>query len=267
MNPFLRILAGVACVLLSVPPVAADTTRPPVTVFAAASLTDVLQSLGDEFTRRTAIPVRFSFAASSVLAKQIENGAPADIFFSADIPWMDYLQDRGHISAASRHDMLGNHLVLVAPAGSRIALKVAPHFPMPAALGKDHWVTGDPDSVPVGRYAREALTRLEVWGEVESRLVRAESVRGALALVDRGEVALGIVYATDASIDPGVRIVDVFPDETHAPIIYPLALTPAAGPAAVRFVEFLEGTGARTTFEKFGFSVLHGTTVHPRATQ
>ena len=266
MKPLLRTLATLACVLLSLPLRAADSAQAPVTVLAAASLTNVLQTLGDEFTHRTAIPVRFSFAASSVLAKQIENGAPADLFFSADIPWMDYLQARSLIRTASRRDVLGNHLVLVAPAGSRIELRIAPRFPIAATLGKEHWVTGDPDSVPVGRYARESLTRLEVWAELESRLVRADSVRGALALVDRGEAALGIVYATDAAIDPGVRVVDVFPDDTHAPIVYPVALTPAAGPAAARFLEFLTGADARPTFEKFGFSVLSGSAAHPPAT-
>jgi molybdate transport system substrate-binding protein len=256
MKKMLHLWAGLVLGLFCLPLTAADPGPAPVTVFAAASLTDVLQSLADGFTRQTTIPVRFSFAASSTLARQIENGAPADVFFSADVAWMDYLQARDHIAAASRRDLLGNHLVLVAPAGNAISLRVGPHFPMAATLGKDHWVTGDPDSVPVGRYARESLTQLGVWGELEPRLVRADSVRAALALVDRGEVPLGIVYATDAKSDPGVRVVDVFPDDTHVPIVYPAALTPSAGAAAARFLAWIGSAAARPTFEKFGFTVL-----------
>ncbi len=193
-------------------------------MFAAASLTNVLQDLGDAFTKDTSIPVRFSFAASSALARQIENGSRADVFFSADLEWMDYLQARNLIQAATRHDMLGNQLVLIAPVDSKISLKIEPHFALAAAVGKSRLATGDPDSVPVGRYAHEALTNLGVWDEVAARLVRADSVRSALAFVDRGEAALGIVYATDAMVDKNVRVVGMFPADSHMPIIYPAAL-------------------------------------------
>src|ERR1700736_2320106 len=145
---------------------AADAGKPPITVFAAASLTNVLQELGDGFTKETSIPVRFSFAASSTLARQIENGAPADVFFSADLEWMDYLQTRNLIQPGTRHDVLANRLVLVAPVDSKIKLKIEPRFPLAAALGKGRLATGDPDSVPAGRYAREALAALEVWNDV-----------------------------------------------------------------------------------------------------
>jgi molybdate transport system substrate-binding protein len=235
---------------------AAQTDRPAIIVFAAASLTDALQEIGDDFTKNTSLPVKFSFAASSALARQIENGAPADVFFSADIEWMDYLQSRHLIRIPTRHDVVANHLVLVAPADSKITLTIAPHFPLAARLGAERLTTGDPDSVPVGRYAREALTKLGVWNDVERRLVRADSVRSALAFVDRGEAALGIVYATDAEIDKKVRVVDVFPDNTHLPIVYPIALTAAARPDARKFLDYVRSTGGAATLKKYGFQPL-----------
>ena len=235
---------------------AADTEKA-ITVFAAASLTNALQDLGDAFTKDTSVPVRFSFAASSALARQIENGARADVFFSADLEWMDYLQAKNLIQAASRHDLLGNQLVLIAPADSRIKLKIAPHFALAGALGKSHLAAGDPDSVPVGRYAHEVLANLGVWEQVAPRLVRADSVRAALAFVDRGEAALGIVYATDAMIDKNVRVVDMFPADSHMPIIYPAALTNDAGTDAVKFLAYIRGPAGDLTFRHYGFTPLH----------
>jgi molybdate transport system substrate-binding protein len=243
--------------LFCLPSLAAQTDNPPLIVFAAASLTNALQELGDGFTKDSSIAVKFSFAASSALARQIENGAPADVFFSADIEWMDYLQTRKLIQVATRHDMLGNQLVLVAPADSKIVLKIGPHFALAKTLGTGRLATGDPDSVPVGRYAREALTTLGVWNEVEARLVRADSVRSALAFVDRGEASLGIVYATDAQIDHKVRVVDEFPDNTHMPIVYPIALTAAAKADAIKFIDYVQGPVGDSTFKKYGFSPLH----------
>jgi molybdate transport system substrate-binding protein len=236
--------------------VAADAGQLPITVFAAASLTNVLQQLGDGFTKQTSIPVRFSFAASSALARQIENGAPADVFFSADLEWMDYLQTRNLIQRDTRRDVLGNRLVLVAPADSKIELKIAPRFPLAKVLGTGRLATGDPDSVPVGRYAREALTTLGVWNDVADRMVRADSVRSALAFVDRGEAPLGIVYETDALIDKHVRVVDVFPANSHLPIIYPMALTSAAKPNAARFVAYIRGPAGEAAFKAYGFTPL-----------
>jgi molybdate transport system substrate-binding protein len=238
---------------------AADPAAPParsIVVFAAASLTDSLQELTATFSKSTGIDVKLSFAASSALARQIESGAPADVFFSADIEWMDYLAARKLIRADSRRDLLGNRLVLVAPAASTISVKIAPHFALAEALGRGRLATGDPDSVPVGRYARAALTSLGVWSAVESRLVRAENVRAALALVDRGEVPLGIVYRTDALIDQGVRIVGVFPADSHQPIIYPLALSVGARNGAREFAEFLRTPTAAAVFVKYGFTPL-----------
>src|ERR1700742_1612125 len=228
-----------------------------ITVFAAASLTNVLQDLGDAFTKDTSIPVRFSFAASSALARQIENGSHADMFFSADLEWMDYLQARNLIQASARHDLLGNQLVLIAPVDSTINLKIKPHFGLAAAIGGSRLATGDPDSVPEGRYAHEALAYLGVWGEIRPRLVRADSVRSALAFVDRGEAALAIVYATDALVDKKVRAVDVFPEKSHLPIIYPAALTVGSKPGEAQFLAYIRGPAGDLAFKHYGFTPLH----------
>jgi molybdate transport system substrate-binding protein len=236
---------------------AAEEDRSSITVFAAASLTNVLQELGDGFTKDSSIAVRFSFAASSALARQIENGSRADVFFSADLEWMDYLQARNLIQPATRHDVLGNQLVLIAPAGSKITLKIEPHFALAATLGKGRLATGDPDSVPVGRYAQEALAKLGVWDEVSARLVRADSVRSALAFVERGEAILGIVYATDALIDKNVRVVDSFPPDSHVPIIYPAALTIGAKPGAAGFLAYIRSPAGSVAFRRYGFTPLH----------
>lgn len=242
--------------LFGSPSLAADADKPSITVFAAASLTNALQELGDGFTKETSIPIRFSFAASSTLAREIENGAPADVFLSADQEWMDYLQTRNLVRADTRRDVLGNRLVLIAPADSAIKLKIEPRFPLAAALGKGRLATGDPDSVPVGRYAREALTALGVWNDVADRVVRADSVRSALAFVDRAEAPLGIVYETDALIDKRVRVVDVFPADSHKPIVYPIALTVAAKIEAARFVAYIRGPAGVVAFKAYGFTPL-----------
>ena len=226
-------------------------------MFSAASLSNALQELGDGFTKETEVPVKFSFAASSVLARQIESGAQADIFFAADLEWMDYLQSRNLIKKSSRRDVLGNKLVLIAPADSKIELKIAPNFPLAAALDGGRLATGDPDSVPVGRYARSALTSLGVWNDIQDRLVRAENVRSALMFVDRSEVPLGIVYETDALVDKKVRVVDVFPANSHLPITYPIALTSSARPPAAKFVDYLLSPAGDAVFRKYGFKTLH----------
>lgn len=228
-----------------------------VTVFGAASLSNALQDLGDAYTKQGAVAVRFSFAASSTLAKQIENGSSADIFFSADLEWMNYLQEHHWIQPASRHDLLGNQLVLVAPLGSKIRLKIEPHFDLAGALGSGRLATGDPASVPVGRYAKQALSQLGVWEGVVARLVPADSVRSALAFVDRGEVPLGIVYQTDALQDKNVQVVDVFPPDSHQPIIYPVALTRTAKPEAEKFLDYIRGPAGDVTFKRYGFKLIH----------
>jgi molybdate transport system substrate-binding protein len=231
---------------------AADEPRP-VLVFDAASLTDVMEDLGRTFTRQSHVPVRFSPAASSALAKQIEAGAAADVFFSADLQWMDYLDQRKLLRPGSRHDVVSNRLVLIAPADSKVRLKIGPGFDLLGALGGGKLATGDPDSVPVGKYARAALEKLGVWNSVSGRIVSAENVRSALAFVARGEAPLGIVYRTDALAQKRVRIVDVFPEDSHPPIVYPIALTTRAGPAAQRFLDFVISDAAKPIFRKYGF--------------
>jgi molybdate transport system substrate-binding protein len=169
---------------------------------------------------------------------------------------MDYVQARGLITRETRRDLLGNHLVLIAPASSQVALQIAPGFALAKALGDGRLATGDPDYVPVGKYARQALTALGVWSDVANRLVRADNVRTALAFVARGEAPLGIVYTTDVRVEPGVRVVDTFPDDTHLPIVYPVAVMRGARSGATRFVQFLAGPAARAKFQEFGFVAL-----------
>jgi molybdate transport system substrate-binding protein len=193
-----------------------------------------------------------------VLAKQIEAGAPADVFFSADLEWMDYLQQRNLLKPGSRQNVVGNRLVLIAPADSKVSVKLAPGVDLETALGPEGKIaTGDPDSVPVGKYALAALQKLGIWDKVSSRLVRAENVRAALAFVARGEAPLGIVYKTDALAEKKVRIVAEFPADSHSPITYPIALTAHASPAAAQFVDFVSGKSAVEIFRKYGFEPLH----------
>jgi molybdate transport system substrate-binding protein len=252
-----RTLLGLLLCLAMVGPLpAAEAQEPQILVFAAASLTDAMQQAGAAYEKTAHVKVKSAFDSSSVLARQIEAAAPADVFFSADTAWMDYLQSRNLIQVASRKDVLGNRLVLIAPGGSQIQLKIAPHFPLAAALGKGKLATGDPDSVPAGRYARSALTRLSVWDEVVPRLARAENVRIALQYVARGEAPLGIVYASDASADKSVRVVDTFPEDAHEPIVYPIALTKSAKSQAEGFVAWLTGPQGRDIFARYGFTVL-----------
>lgn len=248
-GPCLLILA---CTL-SAPAQAADVESQEILVFAAASLTNVLDEIGTAYTQQTRQPVKFSYAASSALARQLEAGARADVFFSADLEWMDYVQARNLIDRTTRRNVLGNRLALVAPADSKIELEIAPGFALAPALGTGRLATGDPESVPVGKYARSALTSLGVWNEVADRLVRAENVRSALAFIARGETPLGIVYETDAKIDKRVRIVDLFPADSHPPIVYPVAITAQASTHARRFVDFLQSAPAQETFKKYGF--------------
>jgi molybdate transport system substrate-binding protein len=245
------LLAGL---LLTLAGVATRAEEQTVTVFAAASLTEVLDAVGAAYTRETGIPVRFSFAASSALARQIESGAPAGAFVSADEAWMDYLSARGLVRSDSRQDIATNSLVLVAPADSKVQLHVAPRFALAEALGaKGRIATGDPASVPAGKYAKQALLSLGVWEGVKDRIVPAENVRSALNFVSLGETPLGIVYATDARGNTKVRVVDTFPATSHDPITYPAAATTRGDAAALGFVRFLQGTAARAIFARYGF--------------
>jgi molybdate transport system substrate-binding protein len=223
-------------------------------VFAAASLRNAL----DEIAAASPVKPVISYAASSALAKQIENGAAAQVFISADLDWMDYLAQRKLIQDATRRNLLGNRLMLVAPLDSKASTEIRKGFPLAALLGNGRLATGDPQHVPAGKYAREALEKLGVWDSVSARLAPAENVRVALVLVARGEAPLGIVYATDAAAEPKVRIVAAIPDGLHAPIIYPAALTTSArGPEAGAFLQRLSLPAARKAFEKHGFTPLN----------
>jgi len=225
-----------------------------VLVFAGASLQTVLDELAAPLQKATGVRVRASYASSSALARQIENGAPADIFISADLDWMNYVADRNLIKRETRVDLLGNRLVLIAPRDSTTNMKIAPGFGLAQALGRERLALADPNAVPAGKYAREALTKLGVWNGVSDKIASTENVRAALLLVSRGEAAFGIVYRTDAMVDPGVRVLDTFPESTHAPIVYPAALTSSASPAAAKVLEFLKGLAARAVFDKAGFT-------------
>jgi len=255
MRKFSSMRAYFAALILLLLPAAA---RADTVVFAAASLTNALNEIGAAYKADTGKTAKFSFAASSALARQIEASGGADIFLSADTEWMDYLDNRGFIKHATRANLLGNHLVLIAPRDSSVAIKVAPHFDLLGALHGGRLSIADPDSVPAGKYARTALTTLGVWNSVADHLVQAENVRVALSYVSRGETPLGIVYTTDAMSDKSVKIVDDFPDNTHQPIVYPAALTKDAQGEAAGFLQYLSGEKARAIFQKDGFILLGG---------
>jgi molybdate transport system substrate-binding protein len=225
-------------------------------VFAAASLTDALQEIGAAYGREQGKRVVFSFAASMTLARQIELSAGADLFIAADTESMDYLEQRNRIAKPSREDLLGNRLVLIAPANANTTLAIAPEMKLAAALRGGRLAMANVESVPAGRYGRAALMALGAWTGVADRLAQGEDVRTALAYVARGEAPLGIVYATDARVEPRVRVVATFPENTHPPIVYPAALTPEAGPDAAQFLAYLRGPQARAVFERAGFTVL-----------
>ncbi|MGG5888704.1 molybdate ABC transporter substrate-binding protein [Falsiroseomonas sp. HC035] len=228
----------------------------PVTVFAAASLTDALRALARDWAAEGHSPPRLSFAASSALARQIEQGAGADLFLSADEPWMDYLQARDLIRPESRVSPVGNALVLVAPTTpARPPVTPARNTDLLALAAGGRIATGDPAHVPAGRYARAALEWMGQWQAVSPRLARADNVRSALLLVERGEAPLGIVYATDAAASTGVTVLGSFPAESHPPITYPFALTRRAGAEATTLLAFLAGPEAAATWQRFGFAL------------
>lgn len=222
-------------------------------VFAAASLAESLQELAGAYEQSSGSVVRISFASSGTLARQIEAGAPADIFVSADTEWMDELATRDLLVAGSRRTLLTNVLVLVAPAASPLTLRLASGAPVAAALDGGRLAVADPDHVPAGRYARAAFQTLGIWQDLEAHLVRGEDVRATLLWVARGEAPLGVVYGTDARAEPRVRVVATFPPGSHPPIVYPIALLKGAAPDAKGFVDFLESPAARAAFDRYGF--------------
>ena len=247
----LRAIAGAALATV----VALNASAADVLVFGAASLKEALDAQVRQFEAATGHKVTISYGGSNALAKQIEAGAPADLFISADLDWMEYIDGKGLVMAGTRVNLLRNALVLIAPASSTSSLKIAPGFALAAALGNNKLAMANPDSVPAGKYGKSALESLNVWSSVEKQVARAENVRAALALVSRGETPFGIVYATDAYADKGVRIVDTFPASSHAPIVYPAAiLATSKSPAAKPLLDFLRSPPARATWEKYGFS-------------
>ena len=256
---FYRAIAAALLFLLGGPvPAVAQQAQP--VVLAAASLQESLNKAADAWVAKGHARPVLSFAASSALARQIENGAPADVFISADEDWMNHVATApghagGWLKPGTRADLLTNRLALIAPVASTIRLTITPGFALARALGPNgRLATGQIGAVPVGKYAREALTSLKVWPSVENRIAGAESVRAALALVARGEAPLGIVYVTDARVEPLVRIVALFPANTHAPIVYPIALlATSTNPAAEGFRRFLLSGQGQTIFRNFGF--------------
>ena len=254
MRSIRRLLPGLFAILIALAPsvaIAAD-----ITVFAAASLTDALNEINAAWTKETNHSAAISFAASSALARQIEAGSPADMFISADTDWMDYLDHHNLIQRKTRKDLLGNHLVLVEPASLQARIAIVPHFDLIGALAGGRLAVADPDSVPAGKYAKAALTALGVWDLVANHLASAENVRIALKYVARGDAPLGIVYTTDAMSEPQVRIASTFPDTSHSPIVYPMALITNAKPLASEFLSYLRGARASAIFQKDGFIVL-----------
>jgi molybdate transport system substrate-binding protein len=223
-------------------------------VFAAASLTNALTEVDAQYEKSTGIKVIHSFAASSALAKQIENGAPADVFISADLKWMNYLQDKSLINKTTRKNLLGNTLVLIAPKAKSFEVKFGKDFDLSKAFD-GRLCTGDVDSVPIGIYAKEALTNLGWWKDIKSRVVGAQDVRGALAFVERGECLAGIVYETDAKASSKVDLVGVFPEATHSPVVYPVAAIASGKNITQSYLTYLQSLDALNVFKKYGFDV------------
>jgi molybdate transport system substrate-binding protein len=228
-----------------------------VTVFAAASLKNALDEIAAAWKQAQGKQTRIAYGASPALARQIEAAAPADIFLSADPDWMDYVDQRKLLRPASRANLLANRIVLIAPKDSSIDLKIEKGFALRAALAGGRLAMANTDSVPAGKYGKAALEALGVWSTVQDRVAQAENVRAALLLVSRGEAAAGIVYQTDAAADSNVRIIGTFPQDTHSPIVYPIAILQSSkNPDAAAFVAFLKTPTAARLFEKQGFSLV-----------
>jgi molybdate transport system substrate-binding protein len=244
----------ILCGSVTSPALAQDNS---LTVFAAASMKNALDDIDAAYTAKTGVKVVASYAASSALARQIEQGAPADVFVSADTDWMDYAIASKTINEPTRVNLLGNSIVLIAPKDSRIDnVAIGQGFDLAKLAGDGKIVTGDVKAVPVGKYAKAALQKLGAWDAAAPKFAMAESVRAALTLVARGEAVLGIVYSTDAKVEPGVKIVGTFPADSHPPIIYPAAATTTARAEAPDYLKFLRSSAAKTILEKYGFKFL-----------
>jgi len=251
LGAFAAVLAAALCAIPA-------TAREPVTVFAAASLTDAVERIAESFEAETGTPVRLSFASSSTLARQITAGAPAQIYLSANERWMDHVAEAGLIAPETRVSALGNRLVLIAPADSPLAdVAIDGELDLTALLDDGERIAvGDPDHVPAGLYAKDALASLGLWEAAADHLARTADVRAALALVATGEAPLGIVYATDAAVSDDVKVLGRFPEDSHTPITYPFAIVAgAATPAVEAFFAYLRGPEAAAVFEDAGFTV------------
>jgi molybdate transport system substrate-binding protein len=236
------------------PAAAQDKT---LTVFAAASMKNALDDIDAAYTARTGVKIVASYAASSALAKQIEQGAPADVFVSADTDWMDYAIGKKNINEPTRVNLLGNSIVLIAPKDSKIDnVTIGPGFDLSKLIGDGKIATADVKSVPVGKYAKASLEKLGAWQAAEPKFAMTENVRAGLALVARGEAVLGIVYSTDARVEPGVKIVGTFPADSHPAIIYPVGATTTAKAETSDYLTFLRSSAAKAIFEKYGFTFL-----------
>jgi len=256
MRSLRTLLAAVVATASLILPLAAPQAADPIVVFAAASLKGSLDQAKALYEADGGAPVTISYAGSSALAKQIESGAPADVFISADLDWMKYLAEKKLVRTETERRLLGNRIVLIAPKDGAKPVAIGPGFPLANALGDGRLVLCDL-AVPCGKYGKAALESLGVWGSVEGRIAFAENVRAALAFVSRGEAPYGIVYATDAAADMGVAVVGTFPEDSHPPIVYPVAVTAESkNPAAAAFVEFLATPKAGAVFETAGFTVL-----------
>ena len=262
-----RLFAAGSGLLLGVPAVPAPASAPNsapnsaqgrnVVVFAAVSMKTALDEINAAWGRESGKRATISYAASSALAKQIESGAPADLFASADLDWMDYAAGKGLIRPDTRATLLGNRLVLIAPKDAAVAVNLAPSLDLAAPLAGGRLAMANIDAVPAGKYGRAALEKLGAWERIKGQVAQAENVRAALLLVSRGEAPLGIVYQTDAASDPNVRIVGTFPEDSHPPILYPVAITrDSANADAPAFLAFLRGGAARLAFERQGFTVI-----------
>jgi molybdate transport system substrate-binding protein len=251
----LACLAAIVAAIIAPLPASAEGT--PLTIFAAASLKNALDDVDASFTQQSGIKVVASYAASSALIKQIEEGAPADVFISADPDWMDYGAQKKLIKDGTRFNLLGNRLVLIAPKDSKLdTVTIGPGFDLAKLAGDGKITTADVKAVPAGMYAKAALEKLGAWAAVESKIAMTENVRVALTLVARGEAPLGIVYETDAKVEPQVKIVGRFPETAHPPIIYPAAATKDAKPEAAKYLAFLRSATALVIFERYGFTYL-----------
>jgi molybdate transport system substrate-binding protein len=251
-------LVAAAALLIGPPQTAPRAQGGDVVVFAAASLKNALDDVNAQWQKETGKKAAISYGASSALAKQIEQAAPAQMFISADLDWMDYVAQKNLIKPDTRSNLLGNRIVLIAPKDKAQAIDIKPGFDLAKVVGDGRLAMANVDSVPAGKYGKASLEKLGVWDSVSGKLAQAENVRAALLLVSRGEAPAGIVYQTDAAADPNVKIIGTFPEDTHPPIVYPIALTASASnPDAAAFLAYVKSAKARPLFEAQGFTVLN----------